>query len=258
MSELSVTAISVATRTRPDYRPVAALPGPDDDTLALADGLARYTGIPVHRLWLLPPEDPDSDVGEAALTGLGEPAGPQPLFLVRSGPLRDSKTVELARLVHETDWPGADIGITHLDELGGTQVFDLLDWAVDELATVLVCDDPVFVDALSDTAAIAAVGLRVHRGDGPLRVLDCGEGAPPRHPGRRFGGPGACDGWLARHAALRAGQLADGEEFLLHAKGPCREGWLALAATHLADLRLTDANDRAAHVARPRPEVGQR
>lgn len=257
MLDLSIEAIGVAFQQRAAYRPVAALDA-TDDLLPLASKVAEFSGIPLERLWMLAPDvGPDgqaADVGTLALAALGPPARDQPLFLVRSGPQRDPYVVELARLVHETGWTGEDVGITHLDELGGTVVFNLLDWAVPErtVATALICDDPLFTDALKGSTSVAAVSLRVRRGPGPLRVLGCGEGAPGaagQDVDVHITGRGACEGWLAVHAALTAGQISDGDQVLMHTRGPAREGWLSMAVVETAGLLLCGEAASASRVA---------
>lgn len=252
MPEVSIEAISVAVRQHPGYRPVAALDATEDLPLLVAD-VARFSGIPPERLWLLDPDDGRApDVATPALAALGAPAADEPLFLVRSGPPRDPYAVELARLVHEAGWAGEDVGVTHLDELGGTVIFRLLSWVVPEgaTATVVICDDPLFTDAAHGSRPIAAVAVRVRRGPGPLRVLGCGEGAPNNHQdaGSRFAGAGPCDGWLALHAALRSGRVADGDRVLLHTRGPAREGWLSMVAVDTEGLLLAPATE-SAHLA---------
>jgi hypothetical protein len=252
--ELSVGAISVASRRNPDYRPTAAL-AESADLRQLVQAMADFTGIPLDRLVMLAAPGEKEDVSALALAALGPPADEQPLFLVRSGPVPDAYSAVLARLVHEAGWSGTDVGITHLDELGGTMVFDLLSWALPDLtgATALICDEPLFADALAGPAPITAVGLRVWRGPGPLRVLGCGEGAPGADAGpavgtgtgalagHRFTGSRPCDGWLALHAALAAGRIEDGDLIFLHTRGPLREGRLSLEAVDVAALRLVDA-----------------
>ncbi|MEZ0109814.1 hypothetical protein ABH920_003828 [Catenulispora sp. EB89] len=259
---LSVEAVSAATLPFENYVPV------DSYELAVPRSrLEREHGIPPEHALVLSSQDSVWDgpgVSGLALAGLGVPAAAQPLFLVRSGPLRDSMVAGLAQLVHESGWAGEDLGITHLEELGGTAVFDLLGWAVpaDTGATVVVCDEPVFADARVP-GRFKAVGLRLRRGPGPLRVLGCGVGGPAAADGpdggqgadgadgsqgadssdraeHRFSGPGPCDGWLAFHDALAAGEVRDGERVLVHARGPVREGWLLLAAVDVASVRLAD------------------
>lgn len=249
---LSVEAISVAVRQHPGYRPVAALDDDAGELRPLVEDVARYSGVPADRLWLLAPDDRRAaEVAAPALAALGPPSADEPLFLVRSGPPRDPYAVDLARLVHEAGWAGEDVGVTHLDELGGTVIFRLLSWVVPEgaTATVLICDDPLFTDAAHGSRPIAAVGVRVRRGPGPLRVLGCGEGTPAGSVAStvagRFDGAGPCDGWLALHAALRSGRVADGDQVLLHARGPAREGWLSMVAVDTEGLLLTSATEPA-------------
>ncbi|WP_062216614.1 hypothetical protein [Streptomyces sp. NBRC 109706] len=233
MNELSVHAlcaaqprVPVAVRTAGELPPGA----PAGDLALLA---ARARGVPVAELRLLAADtDPDADVALLALEALAAVAGPaddEPLFLVRSGPLRDQRVAELGRIVHATGWRGDDLGVTHLDELGGVLIAGLLGWAVETRATVLVPDDPPLLaaDALAPPRAVA---LRFRRGPGPLRVLGCAEGAPPGDAGIRFTGAGPCDAWLSLAAALDEGTVPPGERLLLHTVGAHREGWLALAA----------------------------
>ncbi len=247
MSELSIEALSVAVRQHTDYLLLSNFP--DDLLPKVRVAAAVAEGIPHEHLLVVNPNDnPDlPEVSELALSALGVPPREQPLFLVRSGPLRDPMVTLLAKLVLESDWAGDDVGITHLDELGGTVAFDLLGWAVPEEtgATVLVCDEPAFADARVGIGRFATVGMRVRRGPGPLRVLDCGEGAPSPRAGsavRSFTGSGPCDSWLDLHAALSAGEITDGDQLLLHTRGPLREGWLSLCAVDTAALLLTDAD----------------
>ena len=248
---LSVEAVSAATLPFENYVPL------DSSGLAFPHSrLEKEYGIPPEHALVLALRGvvwDGPDVSSLALAGLGVPAAPQPLFLVRSGPLRDSMVAALAQLVHESGWAGEDVGITHLEELGGTAVFDLLRWAVtaDAGATVVVCDEPLFADARVP-GRFKAVGLRVCRGPGPLRVLGCGEGPSADAVGvqgaasaeHRFSGRGPCDGWLALHEALAAGRVRDGERVLIHACGPQREGWLLLDAVDVASVYLAEDTAR--------------
>ena len=148
----------------------------------------------------------------------------------------------LDRLVHESGWAGEDVGLTYLEELGGTTVFELLEWAVpaETGATAVICDEPLFADARVP-GHFKAVGLRLCQGTGPLRILGCGEGTPDDGPDRaehRFSGRGPCDGWLGLHGALAAGAIRDGDWVLVHARGPLREGWLLLEAVDAASVLL--------------------
>jgi hypothetical protein len=239
---LSVEALSAATLPFENYLPLNAV-RPD---LAVLDRLELEHGIPPEHVLVLSPENEDAagrpGVGALALAGLGAPPAAQPLFLVRSGPLRDSMVAALAQLVHESGWTGEDVGLTYLEELSGTAVFDMLEWAVppETGATAVICDEPLFVDARVP-GRFKAVGLRLRHGEGPLRVLGCGEGAPGVGPGRaehRFSGRGPCDGWLKLHEALAAGSIRDGDWVLVHARGPLREGWLLVEAVDPASVLL--------------------
>jgi hypothetical protein len=240
MADMSITRLCVATRTHTDYLPLTAFP--DDLLPKQRVEAAIQEGIPLEHLIVVNPADSDEpELSDRALAAVGVPDDDQPLFLIRSGPLRDPMVTLLARMVLQFGWRGDDIGITHLDELGGTVGFELLDWAIpDSGATVLICDEPVFADARVGAGRFATVGLRVRRGDGPLRVLDAGEGAPGSFPDVewRFTGSGACDGWLDVHAALTAGEVADGDRILVHTKGPLREGWLLAHVVHAAAVEL--------------------
>jgi hypothetical protein len=238
MSELSVTALAVATADSPEHVPVA---GVGAELPALVRAAVAAGPVPADHLTVRVGDGTDGpDVSAEALAALGAPGQPHPLVLVRSGPLRDPLTAALAGLVHESGWAGEDLGLTHLEELGGSLVFGLLDWALPAAGgTVLVCDEPLCGDDRCGPPRYAAVGLRLRRGDGPLRVLGCGEGPPDARDGElRFTGVGPCDAWLALHAALAAGRVADGTPVLLHTRSARREGWLRLAVTDVAALRL--------------------
>jgi hypothetical protein len=245
MPDLSVEAFGVAVVPHTDYVPV-----PDAASIHMHP--ARFEqesrGIPPEHRMLMAGYDTidfadQPDVSALALAALGAPPCEQPLFLVRGMP-RDSTVAALAGLVQGSGWAGEDIGITQLEELGGTVIFDLLDWAVPEEtgATVLICDEPAIADARLGGSLLAAVGLRVRTGEGPLRVLDCGEGAPgavaESTAEHRFAGSGPCDGWLALHEALTAGLIGNGERILIQARTPLHEGWLLLRAEATAYLRL--------------------
>ncbi|EOD63507.1 hypothetical protein [Amycolatopsis vancoresmycina] len=238
MPELGIDTIAFAAARREEYVPLSALPGAAD--LVPPERLAA-AGIPLSRLMVRIPEDDDVDVAAEVLAALGPPALPQPLFFVRSGPLRDPNVAALAGLVHRSGWAGDDVGLSHLDELGGTAVFGLLEWAVETEATAIVCDEPLFADSDGGHPRFAAVGLRVRRGAAALTVSGCGEGKPALPGDHRFTGRGPCDAWLAFCAALAEGVVADGDRVLLHTRGPIREGWLSLLAVDVSALRLVPA-----------------
>lgn len=252
MPDLGVEAFAVAVLPYTDYVPLTDAASAPIPAARLAQ---ESRGIPAEHLMLVATDDSvdisgEPDVSAMALAALGAPACAQPLFLVRGVP-RDSMVAALTGLVHGCGWAGDDLGITQLEELGGTVVFDLLDWAVPEEtgATVLICDEPLVADARAGGSQFAAVALRVRPGPGPLRVLDCGEGPPgvaADGAEHRFGGRGPCDGWLALHDALSAGRIGDGERILIQVLGPLREGWLLLQAAATADLRLATGRAPAA------------
>lgn len=230
---LGISSLAVVSGAPAPYVPLASV---SDLVAGLPAARIASSGIPAEHLLVLSPTDlsAGADVSASVLASVG--FAEEPLFLVRSGPLRDTMVAALARLVHESGWLGEEVGITHLDELGGTVVFDLLSWAVSSSATVVICDEPLFADARGG-AGFSAVGLRVTHGRAPLRVLASGEGPPPSFAGHYFVGAGPCDAWIALHSALAADDVADGDSILLHAKGPNREGWLTLAATDLSSLQ---------------------
>jgi hypothetical protein len=238
MPDLGIDTIAFAAARREEYVPLSTLPGAAE--LVPPERLSA-AGIPLSRLMVRIPEDDDVDVAAQVLAALGTPAVPQPLFLVRSGPLRDPNVAALAGLVHRSGWAGEDVGLTHLDELGGTAVFGLLEWSVENEATAIVCDEPLFADSVCGDPRFAAVGVRLRRGTAALTVSGCGEGRPALTGGHRFTGRGPCDAWLAFCAALAEGVVADGERVLLHTRGPLREGWLSLLAVDVAALRLVPA-----------------
>ena len=240
---LSVEAVGVATLPFENYLPLSSYPAQE----APMSQLEREHGIPREHVIVMSAEDSTDagpDVSKLVLDGLGAPECEQPLFFVRSGPLRDSLVAKLAQLVHESGWAGEDVGITHLEELGGTVIFGMLEWAVpaDTGATVVICDEPLFAD-VREAGRFAAVGLRVRQGAGPLRVVGCGEGTPGDELGpvaHRFTGRRLSDGWLAFHEALTAGKVRAGDLVLVGAQGPVREGWLLLDAVDPASVRLSE------------------
>ncbi|RKN05116.1 hypothetical protein [Streptomyces radicis] len=238
-AHLSVHALSVATRLHTDHRPLNDFPAA---VLPRARRVAEAGGIPLEHLVVASPEDAEAegpDVSALALAALGPPPDEQPLFLVRSGPLRDAKVAALAGLVHASGWRGEDIGVTHLDELGGALVFDLLSWAMPAAATALICDEPLFADARAGGVWFTAIGLRIHRGPGPLRVIACGEGPPPATPAaHHITGRTASEPWLTLHTTLSGTPLPPGTRILLHTRGPRRECWLTLETTSAGTLAL--------------------
>ena len=248
MLDLSVEALGIAVLRYTNYSPMHV-----DVASASIRAAARYErrarGIPVeHAMQLATDDDVDlsdePDVSTLALAALGSPEDAQPLYLIRDLP-RDSMVSALAGLVQGFEWAGEDAGFTHLEELGGTVVFDLLDWVMPEAgATTLICDEPLYADARVGGARFCAVALRVRPGEGPLRVLACGEGAPDaaaEQAAHRFSGSGPCDGWLDLFDALAAGTIADGEPILLQARTPCAEGWALMRAEAVAEVRLARA-----------------
>lgn len=251
MLDLSVEALGVAVLSYSNYLPlrvdVASAP---IETANRFERKAR--GVPPeHAMQVAMDDDADfadePNVGALALAALGSPPDAQPLFLVHDVP-RDSMVSALAGLVQGAGWAGEDVGITQLEELGGTVVFDLLDWAMPETgATALICDEPLFADARLGGTRFGAVALRVRPGEGPLRVLDCGEGAPGvaieevQAVKHRFAGSGPCDGWLDLFDALAVGAIADGERILIEVRTAFREGWVLIQAETVADVRLARA-----------------
>jgi len=240
-AKVSIEAVSAAVNSDPRYLPVTDFGGnlPVQVLTPMRSGQVP----PEHLIVQLPDELDEPGVAAFALAALGRPARDEPLFLVRSGPLRDPLTSLLARLDHDFGWGGSEVGITLLEELGGTLVFDLLSWALygEDAGTVLICDEPLYADARRGSPRFCAVGLRVRLGPGPLRVLGCGEGAPPGSaaPVRSvYTGSGPCDGWLALHAALAAGQIRDGDRVLLRTSARDRGGWLLIEAADVAGLEL--------------------
>jgi hypothetical protein len=246
---LSVTAIAVSVCDDAVYRP-ATLFDEGHEFRQLATGVAQQAGSTLEAVRLWPADGQTPDVSSLALAALGPERRDEPLFLVRSGPLRDPYGALLARLVFESGWEGEDIGITHLDELGGTVVFDLLAWAVPDGsgATALICDDPLFAEGPADAdgrSRVAAAAIRVRRGAGALLVIGCGEGAPTAlsdQASHRLHGSRPVDGWIALRDAVARQQVNDGDRVLMHTRGPLREGWLLLEAADITGLELGTAD----------------
>ncbi|WP_412515412.1 hypothetical protein K8Z49_25340 [Actinomadura madurae] len=253
MADLYIDALATSVRARPGLQPSAGLPRRNMRRL-VANMIARDRGIPAERMHVRRPVpgDPadaaDYATTRRALDALGHPDDDQPLVVVRSGPVIDPMTSPLAGTVHAVGWTGEDVGISHLAEQGGTQVFHLLAWAVpeDRGATVVIVDDPAYVDVETEKPAFAAVALRVAR-TGALRIVAVGAGpagtetpVEARHA-RVFSGPGACDAWLDLYAALSSGAVGPGEPVLLRTVGDERHGWLLLEAVQPRELRMSSA-----------------
>ncbi|TLQ46308.1 hypothetical protein [Streptomyces marianii] len=192
-----------------------------------------------------PADAGDFLITQRALAALGPPPEkPHTLYLVRSGPLLDPMVAPLTATVHTMGWPGDEVGISHLEEQGGTLVFDLLAWAVpeDAEATVIVVDDPAYVDDTTENPAFAAVSLRLAP-TGALGVRACGEGMPlgvDTEPyAHKFSGKGPCDAWLELYAALASGAIKRGETALLHTAGRERHGWVLVEVVQPDQLRMT-------------------
>jgi hypothetical protein len=252
VADLYIDALAIAVRSRPRLQPAAELPRRNRHRV-LANMIARNRGVPAERIYVRQPMPADAaDAEDYALTWraldvLGPPDHDQTLFLVRSGPVIDPLTSPLAGALHAVGWTGDDVGISHLEEQGGTQVFRLLDWAVpqDRGATVVIVDDPPYVDVQNQKLTFAAVALRLAR-TGALRVVASGEIAPgaPELPAAArnahvLSGSGACDAWLDLCAALSSGTVKQGERVLLRTVGDERQGWLLLEASRLQDLTMT-------------------
>jgi len=219
-----IEAITVAVREHPVYLSSADLAA-DPSMTALARAAAERNEVPLGRLRFLA-DEPDVDVASLALDELGPPRCPQPLLLVRADPDPDPFSTTLSRMVAGRAWVQEEIGLTHLDELGGTAVLEFLDWFMpDTGATVLIVDQSPVVDAYRPPPSPCAVALRVSRHTGMIRVTGWGEGAPPPALAYRFTGRGPCDPWIDLHTALSGGWLAHGDEAVLHPVGGHRQGW---------------------------------
>ncbi|MFC5747680.1 hypothetical protein [Actinomadura rugatobispora] len=251
MADLYIDALATSVRSRPRLRPSAELP-PRSMRRLMANMIARDRGVPAERVHVREPVPGDpadaADYGTTrrALDALGRPDDDQPLFVVRSGPVADPMTSPLAGTVHAVGWTGDDVGVTHLREHGGTQVFRLLTWAIPEDlgATVVIVDDPAFVAVEAEKPAFAAVAVRVAR-TGALRVVAAGEDLPGAEAAARdarvFSGTGACDAWLDLYAALSSGAVEPGEHVLLRTVGDERQGRLLLEAVRPRELRTSSA-----------------
>jgi hypothetical protein len=245
---LSVSAVAVAVDAAPPYVPVPRTTGEwrrETEQVLAALGVRGSAGPADFADFAVLAEAPaGTDVAERALRRLGRVDPPEPFYLVRSGPGPDPFVAMLPNLVHQFPWLGDDLGITHLDELGGLALFGLLSWSVPSGsgAIALVIDQPVYVPGDQAPASVSAVALRVRRGDGPVRVASWGEGPPPvtvlASVAAVFGGPGPCDAWLALHDALRSTAVRDGDRVLLRAGGGGREAWAQLEIIDGARLHL--------------------
>ncbi|GAB3465378.1 hypothetical protein [Actinophytocola sediminis] len=240
---LSVSAIAVSVNDTPPYVPVPGITGQwRQETEQVLAGLGMRQRVGGYAVLTEAP--PGADVAERALAALGRLDHPEPFYLVRSGPGPDPFVAMLPSLVHQFPWLGDDLGITHLDELGGLALFGLLSWSVPAGggAIALVVDQPVYVPDDHTPATVSAVALRVHRGAGPVRVTAWAEGPPPvaalASVSAVFSGPGPCDAWLALHEALRSGTVRDGDRVLLRAGRGDAEAWGQLEIIDRGGLRL--------------------
>ncbi|WP_353942649.1 hypothetical protein ABII15_13990 [Streptomyces sp. HUAS MG91] len=247
---LSIDALTVAVEESPRYRDAAGAQaadgmsgmfggweaaGDDPDGGLLAGYLAsvaEYSGRPVDRLRMLTARADGEDVVETALRALGPPPGPQPFVLVHSGADRDTLGAALPRLVHEMGWEVTeDMGLTHLGDLGGAAVVDLVSWWADPRAgaTAVVLDQPLFALADAVPERLTAVGLRFGAGDGPLRVLARGEGGPVPESDHVFSGPGACGGWPELHRALQHDEPRPDDRILVRCGAGEHHAWVLLS-----------------------------
>ncbi|MCK1822294.1 hypothetical protein MTQ10_22465, partial [Streptomyces sp. XM83C] len=250
---LSVDGIAVATEENPRYSDARGLQGADDGTglfggwdsagREAGDGLltayltsvAEHSGLPLGRLrMLMPPSDGGPGPVEEALRRLGPPPVPQPFALVQSAADRDTLSAELPRLMQELGWPlTEDMGLTHLGDLGGAAVVDLVSWWADPAAgaTVVVADQPLFALAGRLPRRLTAVALRFGGGEGPLHVLDQGEDRPVPDADRVFAGPGACGGWPGLYRALVSDDPRPGDRILVRCGAGERHAWVLLRRT---------------------------
>ncbi|MCA1268676.1 hypothetical protein ACIPQH_24085 [Streptomyces rubiginosohelvolus] len=245
MTELYLDTFAITVRADPLLRRTGELHRTHQQR-QVAHLVAARRGLPVDRIKVRKPLHDDlADAGDflivqQALTALGPPPErPQTLYLVRTGPLLDPMVAPLAATVHALGWPGDEVGVSHLEEQGGTLVFDLLAWAIpeDAGATLVVVDDPAYVDDSTERPAFAAVSLRLARA-GALRIVACGEGTPPGAHAHTFSGTGPCDAWLGLYSALASGAIQRSERVLLRTTGRERRGWVLLEATRPERLHL--------------------
>ncbi|MCX4661906.1 hypothetical protein [Streptomyces uncialis] len=249
---LSVVALAVATEEDPRYHDPRRSRDTEDmaglfggwDTAREDEGdgllaaylasVAQYSGAPPSELRMLTAPPDGEDIARTALSRLGPPPGPQPFVLVQASADRDMLSAALPRLVHESRWPVTeDLGLTHLGDLGGTAVVGLVSWWADARsgATALVVDQPLFALAGTLPARLTAVALRFGDGDGPLHVLDQGEGRPPPAADRSFHGPGACGGWPELHHALHHDELRPDDRILVRCGAEEQRSWVLLRRT---------------------------
>jgi hypothetical protein len=255
VADLYIDALAIVVRSRPRLQPSAEVP-PRNPRRRVANMIARNRGIPPERMYLRQPlPDDPADAGDyatasRALDALGPPDEDQTLFLVRSGPVIDPMTAHLAATVHTVGWTGDDVGISHLEEEGGTQAFRLLDWAVPEGrgATVVIVDDPAYVDVQAEKPPFAAVALRLAR-TGALRVVASGKIPPAAQAlpaqarrARTLSGAGSCGVWLELHTAVLSGTVRRGELVLLRTVGDKQQGWLLLESSQSRELKMTTAS----------------
>ncbi|WP_406099885.1 hypothetical protein [Streptomyces sp. NBC_01013] len=143
MTSPYIDSPAVTVREQPRLRSSAGLPR-NQLRRQVAELMVRRRGVPLERMAVTQPADNDITDGgdflviQRALAALGPQEEDQTLYLVCSGPLLDPLLAPLAAAIHNLGWRGDELGISHLEEQGGTQVFGLLAWTVPQDAGATV------------------------------------------------------------------------------------------------------------------------
>lgn len=231
MSDLRVEAIATAVMTEPTYHPAGAFAG-DRYLTGLVSNLgtiADRLGLSMSDLRYLH-DDRVHGVAHHALACFDAVAGPQPLYVSRSGGEIDPFIAFLPTLVREHPWVTDALVLTHLEVLSGSAVFEFLSWAVTPVgATVLLVDEQVVATVSDPPPSLAAVALRVGTDGSGTRVSRWGAGPPPTPAGGvRLTGTRACDAWLEFATAVAHGGIGSGDVVILHMRDDVQEGWVLL------------------------------
>ncbi|BAJ32352.1 MULTISPECIES: hypothetical protein [Kitasatospora] len=230
--ELSLTALAVAADPDPAplYRPTGPLTGHRPDTRLLAALAARLRGPDAGAPLAAAPDRAHlADLAAAALAALGPVPDGTGLLLVQPGHDTDHDAFPLPRLVHDAPWRvGEDLALSHPEDSGGLDVFDLLRWWLPPggRTALVLADRPEFAgrDGAPPTGTVLA--LLVTAGPGTLTVLP----GPVDGPALRCAAPTAAVAWLALARALADGALPPGGTAELAVPTAARTARLALRA----------------------------
>jgi hypothetical protein len=227
LPSLAVTSLSAVEDSGELYDSMVSLPA-GDERLGFAQKIVGL-GIPAAEIAVIRTDrGAVADLAGPAVAALGQPDRAEKMILVQSGHDQDHATEPLPRTVQEMTWPvSEDFGVTHLEGRGGFAVFGLLEWLLTtgEQSIVVIADRPEITCHGPVTPSGAVLALRVRADDGPLRILEWGEGGY-RGDDRVISGDGPLEPWLLFCREAAAG-LAPGRRLVLQTgrrAGP--QAWL--------------------------------